>query len=230
MRLSLAPFLGGLLLLGNCGNALAQTTSSGFVSAIAFRQAYPEPTHLGWARDAFLWANRLLVERSARGGSADVSLLYPDGTVGYGRDEFFSGAPVRFHELRQGNESIAVGQRACTRTPGRPWECSEANTWVGLRPIHWEAVTSWSYQQFTCPHGPCQVFRVRQADTMDFGDGLQVSESPERDYYEFSIFVDASGLPLMTTEGRYQGGVLVEPLASFVYRFDRPIAPIRLPD
>ena len=65
---------------------------------------------------------------------------------------------------------------------------------------------------------------------MDSGDGLQVSESPERDYYEFSIFVDASGLPLMTTEGRYQGGVLVEPLASFVYRFDRPIAPIRLPD
>lgn len=202
----------------------------GFVPQAAFRQAHPEPQHLQWARDAFLHANGVLIERAADGGAADVTLLYPDGTSAYGRDEFFSGEPVRFHEMRQNYESIAVSRRACTRNPGRPWECIAANTWVGLRDIRWEAVTSWSYQQFTCPSGPCQGFRVRQAEVMDGGDGLLVTDAPDSNYYEFAVFVDKFGLPLMTTEGRYRDGVLIEPLAAFAYRLDARVAPIQLPE
>jgi len=212
------------------GASASAQEMSGFVSLEEFRRAHPAPQDLDRVRDAFDGANLRLQELAKDGAAADVSLVYPDATISYGRDEFFSGDPVRFHEMRQRYESIAVGDSACTRMPEQPWECTHADTWVGLRPVRWEAVTTWTDQQIPCPGGPCQGFVVRQADVMQDGDTVLVSDQPDRDYYEFAVFLDQSGMPVMTSEGRYQDGVLVEPLASFVYRLDARIDPIRLPD
>lgn len=200
-----------------------------YVSAAGFRASFPEPAGLDDAIAAFDKANAILLVHAQGGATAQVALAYPDGSTSYGRDYFFNGNPIRLHEIRAGYESIAIGDDVCTRDTGKSWNCIQDSFWIGLRPLIREAIVSWSHAQFPCEHGTCDGYRVVQADAYYQGDNLVINSDPSANHYEFAIFISSDGSPLMSSESRTIDGRIAEPIGSFLYDFQSPVASFDLP-
>jgi len=201
-----------------------------YVPAAGFRASFPEPTGLDDAIAAFDRANAILLAHAQAGATAQVALTYPDGSTSYGRDYFFNGNPIRLREIRAGYESIAIGNDVCTRDTGKSWNCIQDGFWIGLRPLIREAIVSWSHAQFPCERGTCDGYRIVQADAYYQGrDDLVINSDPGANHYEFAIFTDNEGSPLMSSESRTIDGRIAEPIGSFLYDFQSPVASFDLP-
>ena len=211
------------------GTSVDFPASPAYLSAADFRASAPEPAGLDEAIAAFDKANALLLENARDGAGAQVALVFPDASTSYGRDYFFSGPPIRLHEIRAGYESIAIGNDVCSRDIGKQWGCIQDSFWIGLRPLIRDAIVSWGRGQFLCEQGTCNVYRIVQAATLKEDGNLSISSDPDANHYDFAIFTTSDGSLLMSTESRTVNGRIAEPIASFVYDFKSPVASFDLP-
>jgi hypothetical protein len=201
------------------------------IDARAFRERFPAPEGLEKALAAFRIANGWIEVHARHGASAFVSLFYPDGSTGYGRDYFFSGSRMRFKEVRWNYLIIADRRGGCElEGSSREWKCDR--DWVpflGIHALYPEAVVAWRHMTVRCEYGRCTLWRVTLASSQSAGGVRMVTADPDRNRTIYSVVLRATGEPVMYTEQELIGGERKGPDTSYVFDFRTHVRDFGLP-
>ncbi len=203
----------------------------GYLSPAEFRARYPAPPLLDEAVTAFSQAHRYLIDRSIKGFSADVVLVAPDGTMGYGTDYYLGGARRRLREIRPGHEAIAIDATVCRRTLSAPaWQCDPHTDgfYLGLPKIYRDAILDVEHGRLLCKTGICDAYRIKQAYTLA-NDGVAITAVPETYFHIYTLTRDQDGKPIVFAERYSTTWQRTMPDATYVFDFDTPIEPFDLP-
>jgi hypothetical protein len=209
----------------------AAVPSSVDVDAEEFRQRFPEPPKTGEAIAAFRSANRWIETHARHGASAYVSLFYPDGSTGYGRDYFFSGRHPRFKEIRRDYLIFSDRRGGCSlEGTSTRWTCDHDWTpYIGIPEILPEAVIDWGYRSARCDAGECAVYRITVARWRRVGQRLIVTADPKNNHTTYSVFLRRNGEPVMYTEQELIEGERKGPDTSYVFDFRTHVRDFGLP-
>jgi hypothetical protein len=196
------------------------------IAADRFRLLFPEPAGLAAAKDAIARAQASVTERAADGARVHVRLYTAVGMT-EGDDEFAMRAPGRLREKRDDRETIAVGQRACSRAnAGSAWSCSDTGVEYGMPGVAWDAVVAAKAIEESCGDRSCVRVTVEQAFTLPFADRSLYASNPGTAYRHFELLLalpdyepvrivktDASPLSqTITSVETYELGVAIDPI------------------
>ena len=201
-----------------------------YLPATDFRKRFPAPIDLPKALDVYAKADEFLRMHARNGASAYVTLVLPDGSMGYGHDTYFSGTPNRLHEIRENYEAIAVNPLVCfTKRPVTKWSCNDLEYDVGLRKIDPDAVVSVKHEKVTCETEVCDKYVFLEAETGTMEGQKEITISPDRNHYVLCLLLRQDKTPVMYSESLISEGSVLGTPASFVYDFITPVKTFDLP-
>lgn len=209
------------------------TAQDGYVTARQFRRDHPAPTNLTAFLAVYRQAGALLLERARRGLRSDVRLVDAAGTISVGYDEYFSGQPQRFHEVRDQRESVIVGKVHCARAPGAAYRCQpidlDDDYTFGLRKLAPDGIVTVDESAATCAGLPCTAFRIRQVRVEERAGEYFVRADPDADFHDYTLQVRADGAPFSLHEVHRVDGRSSGVEATYRYNYDAGVAPFDLP-
>jgi hypothetical protein len=200
-----------------------------------FRERYPAPASAAEAKALWDRIDAAYRRDAADGASAKVTVRYPGGML-HGEDHYRFDPVPALRELRSGSETLAEGDRACSRTPpAGDWQCGPTEVDYGLPRIDWDALLVAEISEVEC--GAARCVRVRLM-TATFTDYVADDEAPVRLYAMppnrntrvHQLTAELGSLRLRSTKALETVDGKPRTLASYEYDVDARIDPIVLPD